>query len=76
MQLDRNMLNKLLTMNDDQLAALIKSIAAESGLDPSLIGLNSENIQSLRQALGSASDEDLERLNGVYQDYSKNRKRK
>lgn len=76
MQLDRNMLNKLLTMNDDQLATLIRSIAAESGIDPSLLGLNPESIQSLRQALGSASDDDLERLNGIYQDYSKNRKKK
>ena len=76
MQLDRNMLNRLLSMNDEQFAAFIRSIAAESGLDPSGIGINTESIHSLRQALGNANDTDLERLNGIYQEYSKRQKRK
>ena len=76
MQLDRNMLNKLLTMNDDQLATFIRSIAAESGIDPASIGLNTDSIRALRQALGNANDEDLEHLNGIYQEYSKSRRKK
>ena len=69
MQLDRKKLNLLLNMNDEQLAALIGSIAAEAGIDPALLGLNPNNIQSIRQALGSATDADLAELNRVYEDY-------
>lgn len=74
MQLDRKMLDRLLSMNDDQLSAFIQSIATEAGIDPSLITINPDNIQSIRQALGGATDSDLEQLNGIYRDYTKNRR--
>lgn len=76
MQLDQNMLNRLLTMNDAQLGALIGQIAQEAGVDPTELGLNPQNIASVRQALGNASAEDLARLNEIYGDYRKNRRRK
>ena len=75
MQLDRNMLNRLLSMNDEQLSAFIRSIAMESGIDPSQLGIHPENIQSIREALGGATEEDIKQLNDVYNDYKKNRKR-
>ncbi|MBQ9760237.1 MAG: hypothetical protein IJW16_02685 [Clostridia bacterium] len=73
MQLDRKMLDRLLQMNDEQLTAFIKSVAAESGIDPAQLGINPNNVQSIRQALGSATDEDIAGLNGIYQDYRNNR---
>ena len=76
MQLDQNMLNRLLTMNDEQLGALIGQIAQEAGIDPAELGLNPKNIASVRQALGNASQEDLARLNEVYGDYRKNRRKR
>ena len=75
MQLDRKMLDRLLNLNDDQLGELIKSIAAEAGIDPAQLGLNPDNIHSIRQALGSATDQDLSQLNDVYHSYKQNRRR-
>ncbi len=76
MQIDQKMLNRLLTMNDDQLGSLIGEIAREAGIDPSELGLNPQNIASVRQALGSATDEDLQKMNAVYDEYRKQRRQK
>jgi len=75
MQIDQKMLNRLLTMSDEQLGEVIQSIAKESGIDPRSLGLNPDNIASIRQALGGATEEDLKQLNSIYNDYRKNRKR-
>ena len=74
MQLDQKMLNRLLAMNDDQLGALIQQIAREAGIDPAELGLQPQNIASVRQALTNATDDDLEKLNQVYDDYRHNRR--
>ena len=74
MQLDKKMLDRLLTMNDEQLGNLIRSIAAESGIDPAALGLNPENISDIRNALGGATDQDIQQLNTVYQAYRQNRR--
>ena len=76
MQLDQIMLNRLLAMNDEQLGALIGQIASEAGIDPAELGLQPQNIASIRQALGNATDADLEKLNRVYEDYRQNRRKK
>jgi hypothetical protein len=75
MKLDKRMVNRLLSMNDEQLGNVIKSIAAESGIDPSVLGLNPDNIQSIRQALGMASQEDLQQMGEIYDAYRKNPKK-
>lgn len=74
MQIDQKMLNRLLTMDDKQLGEIIQAIAAEAGIDPAMLGLNPQNIQSIRQALGSATDQDLEQLNAVYNTYKQNKR--
>ena len=76
MQLDQKTLNRLLAMNDEQLGALIGQIASEAGIDPAELGLQPQNIASIRQALGNATDADLEKLNRVYEDYRQNRRKK
>ncbi len=74
MKLDKRMLERLLSMNDDQLTQVIQSIATEAGIDPATLGLQAEQIQSLRAALGSATDEDLQRMGEVYQAYRQQRR--
>ena len=76
MQLDQKMLNRLLAMNDDQLGAIIGEIAREAGIDPSELGLNPQNIAGIRQALGSATEEDLQKMNAVYEEYHRQRRKK
>ena len=75
MKLDKRMVNRLLSLNDEQLSNVIKSIAAESGIDPSVLGLNPDNIQSIRQALGMAREEDLQQMGEIYDAYRQNHKK-
>ena len=74
MQLDKKMLDRVLMMNDEQLGELIRRIATEAGVDPVALGLNTQNLQGIRQALGSATEEDVKELNAVYESYKQNRR--
>ena len=69
MQIDERMLKKLLAMNDEQLGQMIQKIAAESGIDPTQLGINPQNIESVRSALGSIGEDELEGINRLYEDY-------
>ena len=55
MQIDKKMLDRLLGMNDDQLGDLIRRIATESGIDPAVLGISTENIAAIRAALSKAN---------------------
>ena len=73
MQIDRQSLEKLLTLNDRQLKMVITKLAADSGIDPASFNINTSDVNSIRQALSSASDADLTR---IAQMYEQNRTRK
>ncbi len=74
MQLDQKTLAALLAMNDDQLTAVIKKIARDAGIDPSLLGINTEQVESIRRALGSVTERDLDTLNELYKSYKQGKK--
>ncbi len=74
MQIDSKMLNRLLAMNDEQLGEVIQKIATESGIDPTQLGINPQNIESVRSALGSIGDDELEGINRLYEDYRRNKR--
>ena len=67
MQIDRESLERLLTLNDRQLKAFIGKIAADSGIDPASFNINTSDVQSIRRALMGASDEDLARIAEAYE---------
>ena len=46
MQIDQKMLNRLLSMNDEQLGTIIQNIANESGIDSAQLGLNPNTLQA------------------------------
>ena len=75
MQIDQKTLSKLLSMNDAQLGAVIQAIASEAGIDPTQLGLNPDNIASVRRALGSATDADLKQMNALYESYRQGKQR-
>lgn len=60
MILDRNALNRLLSLNDKQLKAVLERLAGESGLDLSALNVSPDDIASVRSALSGATDRDLE----------------
>ena len=69
MQIDQKSLARLLSMNDAQLAAVIQKIAAEAGVNPAQLGLNPDNIDNVRRALGSATETDIEQMKAIYDSY-------
>lgn len=61
MQLDRNALNRLLSMNDAQLKYIITKLAVDNGLDLSTFNISGNDINSIRSALQNATDADLQK---------------
>ena len=72
MQIDRAALNKLLNLNDRQLRLIVSRLANESGIDPAEFNINTKDIESIRRALSSATDADLQRIAEMY---AQNRKK-
>ena len=72
MQIDRKSLEKLLTLNDRQLEVMIKKIATESGIDPSVLNINPNDISSVRRALAGATDDDIRMITQQYENYKQN----
>lgn len=71
MQIDREALNKLLSLNDRQLKTVINKLAADSGIDLSGFNINTKDINSVRQGLASATDSDIARVAELYEQSKK-----
>ena len=67
MQIDREAIDKLLTLNDRQLKHIIQRLANESGIDPAQFNIDPQSIASIRSALTNASDEDLQQVAEQYE---------
>lgn len=61
MKLDRNSINALLALDDEQLKAIIRGLAARSGVDLGSLNISEQDIAGVRQALRAATDEDIAR---------------
>ena len=59
MRLDRRALDRLLMMNDAQLRTFVDKLASEYGLDLSPLSVREGDMEGLRRALRTASDEQL-----------------
>lgn len=75
MQIDREALSKIQNLNDRQLKLLIQRLAAESGIDLASFNIDPKSVESIRQALRTASDEDLKRIAEQYE-ANRNQKRR
>ena len=73
MQLDREALAKVQALNDHQLKALIQKLITQSGMDPAEFHVDPQSIESIRYALRTATDEDLQR---IAEQYEANRNRR
>ena len=72
MQINRENLDKLLSMNDRQLKMVIQHLAAQSGIDPAQFNIDTNSIESIRKALSSDTDDDLRQ---IAEQYENNKKR-
>lgn len=61
MQIDRKAINRMLNLNDEQLKSVIRSLADNAGLDLSGFQISPNDIDSIRRALASATDDDIAR---------------
>lgn len=71
MKLDRNALEKLLTLNDAQLKGVMEKLAADSGLDLKDFNISAGDISAIRNALSSATDDDIARASEQINNYKK-----
>lgn len=53
---------------------VIGKLAADSGIDPASLNIDPKNIESIRRALSSATDADLERIAQAYEQNQKNKR--
>ena len=67
MQIDRQSLNKLLALNDRQLSMMIGKIASSSGVDLTSFNIDPKDIKRVREALSSATDDDLRAIAEQYE---------
>ncbi len=74
MKIDQKTLQILLAMNDEQLSSLLGKVAKESGITPETLGVRPDDLSGIRKALGSATEEDLARLNELYAAYRQKRR--
>ena len=61
MQLDRNAINTLLSLDDARLKFIIDRMAESVGIDLDSFGLRNVSIGEIRRKLSSISDEELKR---------------
>ena len=71
MQIDRASLERLLSLNDRQLKMIITKLAEDSGIDPTSLNINPSDVQSIRNALSSATDSDLAKIAQMYEQNKK-----
>jgi hypothetical protein len=73
MEIKRENIDKLLSLNDWQLKMIIQRLATESGIDPSQFNIDTNSIESIRRALATASDAELKQ---IAEQYEQNQKKK
>lgn len=59
MKLDRKALERLLSLNDAQLAAVIEKLTREYGVDLSSMNISTSDMAALRRTLRNTTDEEL-----------------
>ena len=71
MTLDKNTLDMILKLPDDQLIMIIKRLAKEKGINLGDLNIGKEQLSSLRHALTGADSADLARATEILQGYKK-----
>ena len=74
MKIDRKTLDKMLSLNDEQLKALIRTLADNSGLDLSGFNISTSDISGIRKALTNATDGDIAKAAEQLKNHKKEQK--
>lgn len=73
MKLDRKALDRLLSLDDDGLKQTMKKLVSEAGIDLGSFNISDNDIANIRNALSSASDDDLKRAGDQLSEYRRKR---
>ena len=71
MTLDKNTLDMILKLPDDQLVMIIKKLAKEKGVNIGDLNIGKEQLSALRHALSGANNADLARAAEILRGYGK-----
>ena len=71
MTLDKNTLDMLLKLPDDQLIMILRRLAKEKGINLGDLNIGKEQLSALRRALSGADNADLARATEILQGYKK-----
>lgn len=71
MNIDKNLLSQLANLDDKTLISSIRMIAAASGVDLGNMSFEKEQLDTLRNAMRGATDEDLENAKRIFEGYKK-----
>ena len=64
MKIDKTTVDKILTLNDDQLWKIIQAVASKSGIDKSLE--RPKDMTKIRSTLSSLSEDDVTRITELF----------
>lgn len=71
MTLDKNTLDMILKLPDDQLIMIIKKLAKEKGINIGDLNIGKDQLSALRHALSGASNADIARATEILRGYGK-----
>lgn len=62
MNFDRNSISKLISLGDEELISMLRSIANDAGIDADNLKIGKSDLIKIRAFLSMASDEDIARV--------------
>ncbi len=74
MNLDKNSINMLLSLDDARLSVVIRQLAASAGIPADSIRLGENELKGIRQALSMATDGDISRAAELIKSYKQGKR--
>lgn len=74
MNIDKNTLTALASLDDAALSAAIRMLASSAGMNLGSGSFSASTLDALRKALGGASDADIEKAKQIFEGYRNGRK--
>lgn len=74
MNLDKNSINMLLSLDDARLSVVIRQLAASAGIPSASLQLGENELKSIREALSMASEGDISRAAELIKSYKQGKK--
>ena len=74
MNLDKNSINMLLSLNDERLAVVIRQLASNAGIPSDALNIGPRELKNIRDALSLAGDGDISRAAEIIEQFKNGNK--